>query len=643
MAHAETPGEVFKRALAHAARSLAEQPDLEVVFSGDGPSLIGHRAILPHPPRDLQGPETARLRGLADQMALRVAHHDDAVHLRSRPASPEGVLAYDALEQARIEAIGANALAGVKDNLAAVWEQTVQRKGLSAITDPAGAPMADVLGLLVRERLTGAPPPDSARHLVDALRADIEAKAGTDLDQLTGAVDNQAAFARIARKVLRDLELGDDANDSADQNSQDEESEEGDSESPSDGEGEGQEQSPQGDASEDGETSQQESESAEAQMADSDDQAVDSDDDMDMTDGDRPARPDIKDPGTPEPAYKIFSREFDEVIGAEELCEADELTRLRAYLDQQIESLSSVVARLANRLQRRLMAKQNRTWSFDLEEGMLDAARLTRVIIDPSSPLSFKEEKDTEFRDTVVSLLIDNSGSMRGRPIMVAAVCADILARTLERCAVKVEILGFTTRAWKGGASRDAWLKAGKPASPGRLNDLRHIIYKAADAPWRRARKNLGLMMREGLLKENIDGEALMWAHQRLVSRPEQRRILMVISDGAPVDDSTLSVNSGHYLERHLRRVIAEIEGKSPVELIAIGIGHDVTRYYRRAVTIVDVEQLGGAITEQLAALFEEEPKAMTRASAAMLGPLPTVQGGAPPKPGARRAPAMAG
>jgi cobaltochelatase CobT len=274
-----------------------------------------------------------------------------------------------------------------------------------------------------------------------------------------------------------------------------------------------------------------------------------------------------------------------------------------------------VVARLANRLQRRLMAQQNRAWEFDLEEGLLDPARLSRVVVDPLHPLSFKQEKDTSFRDTVVTLLLDNSGSMRGRPITVAATCADILARTLERCGVKVEILGFTTRAWKGGQSREAWLAAGKPANPGRLNDLRHIIYKSADAPWRRARKNLGLMMREGLLKENIDGEALDWAHRRLLARTEQRRILMMISDGAPVDDSTLSVNAGNYLERHLRWVIEEIETRSPVELIAIGIGHDVTRYYRRAVTIVDAEELGGAMTEKLAELFDEkeppEPRRM--------------------------------
>ena len=308
-----------------------------------------------------------------------------------------------------------------------------------------------------------------------------------------------------------------------------------------------------------------------------------------------------------EPPYCSYTDEFDEFIDATELCDAEELGRLRAYLDQQLSNMQGVVARLANRLQRRLLAKQNRSWEFDLEEGMLDAGKLARVVTNPLLPLSFKLELDMDFRDTVVTLLIDNSGSMRGRPITVAAMCADILARTLERCNVKVEILGFTTRAWKGGQSREKWLREGKPAAPGRLNDLRHIIYKGADAPWRRARRGLGLMMREGLLKETIDGEGLIWGHNRLVYRPEQRRILMVISDGAPVDDSTLSVNTGNYLEKHLRGAIGWIENQSPVELIAIGIGHDVTRYYQRAVTIVDAEQLGGAMMDKLAELFDED------------------------------------
>jgi len=632
MSQKESPTEVFKRALTGAARSLAEQPDLEVVFSGDGPSLTGHRAVLPHPPRELSGPEASRIRGLADQMALRVAHHDGVVHAKSKPKSVEGAQIYDALEQARIEAIGANVLAGVRDNLAAVLEHSAMRKGLNHLGDRAAAPMADIIALMARERLTGAPPPPAAKALVDSFREQIEAQAGADLDRLTGALDDQQAFARIARAVVRDLHLPDDLSDAPDEDTQEDDSQDGEPEAS--GEGESEEQSAEGSPTDDADQSLSEGEPAEAELTEADD-APSGDEDLDVADGDKPARPDIKDTGKPEPAYKVFTAEHDEIVVAEDLCEPEELTRLRAYLDQQLASLSNVVSRLANRLQRKLLAQQNRAWSFDLEEGLLDVARLTRVIVDPTAPLSFKQEQDTEFRDTVVTLLIDNSGSMRGRPIMVAAVCADILARTLERCGVKVEILGFTTRAWKGGASRDDWLKAGKPPSPGRLNDLRHIIYKSADAPWRRARKNLGLMMREGLLKENIDGEALMWAHQRLIWRTEARRILMVISDGAPVDDSTLSVNSGHYLERHLRRVIAEIEAKSPVELIAIGIGHDVTRYYRKAVTIVDVEQLGGAITEQLAALFEEQPKAVSRAARALLEAPPSVQGG-PARPARR-------
>ena len=603
----EAPTEPFKRALAHAARSLAEQPDLEVVFSAEGPSLQGHKAILPHPPRDLPPKEAARIRGLADQMALRLSHHDDAAHARQRPHSPEAAAIFEALEQARTDAIGANALGGVRANLTAALEGEIERKGLNRMQDRARAPMADVLSLLVRERLTGDAPPDGAKALVDQFRTDIEGRAGKDLDQLLTSIDDQSAFGRLTRAILRDLDLTDvtDADEAAGEEGDDDpEGGEGDGEQGEQGEGE---QAPP----ERVQLSDQQSDASDAEMVQVDemDMSEESDDAADLGDAAKTSRPDVKDPGHPEPPYKIYNTGHDEVVGAADLCEPEELERLRAYLDQQLASLSSVVSRLANRLQRRLLAKQNRAWTFDLEEGLLDTSRLTRVVVDPTSPLSFKEEKDMDFRDTVVTLLLDNSGSMRGRPIMVAAVCADILARTLERCAVKVEILGFTTRAWKGGMSRDDWIKEGKPPQPGRLNDLRHIVYKAADEPWRRARKNLGLMMREGLLKENIDGEALLWAHQRLMARPEQRHILMVISDGAPVDDSTLSVNSGHYLERHLRTVISEIEQHSPVELMAIGIGHDVTRYYRRAVTIVDVEQLGGAMTENLAALFEDDTK----------------------------------
>ncbi len=627
----ESPTEPFKRALAHAARSLAEQPDLEVVFSGDGPSLVGNRATLPHPPRDLNSKEASRIRGLADQMALRLAHHDASAHARLRPYDLQSAGIFEAVEQARIEAIGANALGGVRQNLATALEASLERKGF-ARQAAEGAPLADVLGLIVRERLTGQAAPDGARAVVEQLRPEIEAKAGKDLDRLAESLADQTAFGRVVRSILRDLEMGDDSADTA-EDALDPEQDDRDQTNPDeadDNEGEG--ETPEGSSSERTESADQDTEASDQQEMSAEDaeDADMSDEAPELADGAQPSRPEFKDRGQPEPPYRIFSTGADEIVTAEELCDPDELGRLRAYLDQQLSALSSVVSRLANRLQRRLLAQQNRSWLFDLEEGVLDVSRLTRVIIDPTAPLSFKEEKDTEFKDTVVTLLIDNSGSMRGRPIMVAAICADILARTLERCGVKTEVLGFTTRAWKGGQAREAWIKAGKPPHPGRLNDLRHIIYKGADAPWRRARKNLGLMMREGLLKENIDGEALLWAHQRLLGRPEQRKILMVISDGAPVDDSSLSVNAGHYLERHLRAVIAEIEARSPVELIAIGIGHDVTRYYRRAVTIVDVEQLGGAITEQLAGLFDVEPKAGVKGTSAVLQPPPVVQPRAP-------------
>jgi cobaltochelatase CobT len=636
----ESPADPFKRAIAHATRSLAETPDLEVVFASEPPSLVGNRATLPHPPRDLNSREAARIRGMADQMALRLSHHDAAAHARARPIDAAAAEVFDAVETARIEAIGSNAMGGVRENLRAALEARLERPNSPAanrndpIRHPSGvyvkqsSPLADALALMVRQRLTGEVPPDGGKALVEALGPEIEQKAGGDLDRLMAQIDDQAAFAKVARQILRDLDLGeeppeDDADQSADQETEEAESNPQQSDEGDEGEDASEGASPDSAESSDAQAQAADDQDAQAEAADEGEGVEDS---PDAGDAKRPSRHDASDKGKAEPAYKIYTTAHDEVVEAEGLCEPEELARLRAYLDQQLAAMSNVVARLANRLQRRLMAKQSRAWTFDLEEGVLDVARLTRVVVDPTAPLSFKQEEDTEFRDTVVTLLLDNSGSMRGRPIMVAAVCADILARTLERCGVKVEILGFTTRAWKGGLSRDDWVKAGKPAHPGRLNDIRHIVYKNADAPWRRARKNLGLMMREGLLKENIDGEALIWAHQRLLGRPEQRKVLMVISDGAPVDDSTLSVNSGHYLERHLRQVIGEIEAKSPVELIAIGIGHDVTRYYRRAVTILDVEQLGGTMVEKLAELFDEEPRRVASRREASLPPPPTVQ-----------------
>src|SRR5438128_4157062 len=428
------------------------------------------------------------------------------------------------------------------------------------------------------------PPPPSARRVVDLWRPWLEGKIGKDIAELERSVSDQDSYARATRRLIQDLDLdlGELDDSSSDENQ---------------GEGEESESDNQSDSGESASSGAQPSmDGSPADSADGDaEEDGDAEADGEMMPGasdddpGRPGRPGVQPRGRPDEnaVYRAFSTVADEVIEADKLCDSDELGRLRHLLDQQLSHLQSVIARLANRLQRRLLAKQTRAWEFDLEEGILDAARLSRVVTNPILPLSYKRERETEFRDTVVTLLIDNSGSMRGRPITVAAMSGDILARTLERCGVKVEILGFTTRAWKGGQSRERWITAGKPQNPGRLNDLRHIVYKPADAPWRRARRNLGLMLREGILKENIDGEALMWAHNRLLGRPEERKILMVISDGAPVDDSTLSVNPGNYLEKHLREVIREIERQGTVELTAIGIGHDVTRYDRRAVTIV--------------------------------------------------------
>jgi cobaltochelatase CobT len=604
----EAPAEPLKRSIAGTMKAIARKPDLEVAFASDRPVLMGQdKARLPEPPRRLTAQDVAILRGNADAMALRLACHDTNLHRKLAPDGQAARAVFDAVEQARVESIGSRRMAGISSNISAMLEDRYHRGGkYDEITDRADAPLEDAVALMVRERLTGAKPPASAAKIVDLWRDFIEDRAGRDLDGLLKNIENQRSFARNIRDLLSSLDMADEAA----LDSEDEENEDDNESDEQEQQGEGEsEQESQGDRAdvEISEDSSDEMEDGASEEADGPSgELPEESEEADSEDAGESWRPPSRSNEARGPDYKAYTNRFDEIIHAEDLCDADELTRLRAYLDKQLAHLQGVVGRLANRLQRRLMAQQNRSWEFDLEEGTLDPVRLPRIIMDPFQPLSFKQEQDTNFRDTVVTLLLDNSGSMRGRPITVAATCADILARTLERCGVKVEILGFTTRAWKGGQARETWLQNGKPANPGRLNDLRHIIYKSADAPWRRARKNLGLMMREGLLKENIDGEALDWAHKRLLGRPEQRRILMVISDGAPVDDSTLSVNPGNYLERHLRFIIEEIETRSPVELIAIGIGHDVTRYYRRAVTIVDAEELGGVMTEKLAELFEE-------------------------------------
>jgi len=607
MAQYFSPTEIFKRATAATLRAIAERDDVTVGFGPEPAGTTGARVRLPNPPRDLPAEEAAQLRGAADSVALRLRYHDDAVHNKRVPNGPLARAVFDAVEQARVEALGARRMAGVATNLEAMLDEQYRRQGYERITERTESTMAEAVRLLTREALTKERPPRAARHVVDLWRPWLEGRIGKDFAELDRAILDQDAYAQATRRLLQDLDidLGEAEDSSESEEQQGGEEAEGENQS----EGEGATAGAQG--AMDGSPADGAAEDAQdaADAGDGEMMPGSSDDDPG-----RPGRPGQM-PRRPDDiaVYRAFSVAADEVIEADQLCDADELSRLRHLLDQQLAHLQSVIARLANRLQRRLMARQTRAWEFDLDEGLLDAARLSRVVANPILPLAYKRERETDFRDTVVTLLIDNSGSMRGRPITVAAMSADILARTLERCAVKVEILGFTTRAWKGGQSRERWIAAGKPPNPGRLNDLRHIVYKAADAPWRRARRSLGLMLREGILKENIDGEALIWAHDRLRARSEQRRILMVISDGAPVDDSTLSVNPGNYLEKHLREVIHDIERLGEVELTAIGIGHDVTRYYHRAVTIVDAEQLGGVMLERLAELFDEDRGANTR------------------------------
>jgi cobaltochelatase CobT len=595
--------DLFRRALAGATRAIAKDPEVDVVFASETASPASRAARVPSPGAGLEPKLVAEARGAADSAALRLRYHDVRLHSSLAPADPEARAVFDALETARVEAIGARAMSGVRANLAELVDARVRSDAIVRARNAEEVPLATAVGLIARERLTGEAPPVSAQAGLRLVEGWIEDKAAAELDSLALTLDDQAAFARLSRQLLEDLELAAALDENADELEETGE-EEGDEAAGDEGEDEGESVPQEGDAEmraeqadESGDESQQveDYESEEEDLADGDE----------ASDTGQPGQVRRNWELAPPTDYKAFTTRFDEMIEAGELCDEAELNRLRAYLDQQIGGLQGVVTKLANRLQRRLMAQQARSWEFDQEEGLLDAARLARVIVNPRHALSFKVERETDFKDTVVSLLIDNSGSMRGRPIAIAAICADILARTLERCGVATEILGFTTRAWKGGQSRELWLSDGRPTHPGRLNDLRHIVYKQAGEPYRRARRNLGLMMREGLLKENIDGEALLWAHQRLLARPEERRILMVISDGAPVDDSTASANGGTYLERHLREVIGWIEQKSPVELVAIGIGHDVTRYYDRAVTIMDAEQLGGAMIEQLARLFE--------------------------------------
>ena len=597
---------LVKRVTEATLKAISSRTDVEVTFApgGRGISRASDRieARLPIPSRELQPEQLTLLRGEADASALRLRYHDPDLFNRQRPNSQVSARLFEAAEQARVEAIGCGQLAGLAVNLAEYQEATCRSLGHHLVEEKLDEHIPDAVALILRERLTSQPVPPSSKKLVDLWRPWVEENISDKLDNLQKHLTDQESFGTNLQDILEDLQLpsntdvDDETSESSEQeqdNDQQAESEDEDNQDP--------DMDLQEDGSEQFEFSDQDSTDEIEDLIETDD----IEDAPDATSEGETKRPDSENERSQ--PYSAFSTQFDEIVVAEELCDHDELSRLRLQLDQQLANMQGVVSRLANRLQRKLMAQQQRWWEFDLEEGFLDSGRLPRVVVNPLYPLSYKIEKEHNFRDTIVTLLIDNSGSMRGRPISVAAMSADIISRTLERCAVKVEVLGFTTRAWKGGEARNQWVAANKPNNPGRLNDLRHIIYKAADAPWRRSRRNLGLMLREGLLKENIDGEALMWAYNRLVNRPEQRRILMVISDGAPVDDATLSVNPGNYLEKHLRQVIKFIQSRTPVEITAIGIGHDVTRYYERAVTINDAEELGGTMMQNLTELFEEE------------------------------------
>ncbi|MDG1010863.1 MAG: cobaltochelatase subunit CobT [Amylibacter sp.] len=606
----DNPADPFKKALAEATKAMANEPDLNVSYSVDPAGITNDTMRLPQVTRRMTRDEVLLARGTADAYAMRIRFHNDATHARYIPQGEMARSLYEAMETARCEAMGARAMPGTAGNIDAKISNEAAKMGFAQIQDAAGAPLATAAGYLVRHLATGRDLPPAAANVMGLWRGFIESQAEGTLENLNDVLDDQVAFSKFARQIIDDLGYGEQLGEDPDEENsdhQDDTEENNEEETPDTDSGDQSDEQDETDTSEEQQSSD-EQQQAQTSMEERDE--TDAAEEMEAPDGQPPMDPPPPEPHSDaDPNYKVYSTDFDEEVLAEELAEPAELDRLRAYLDQQLDPLKGAVSRLANKLQRRLQAQQNRSWAFDMEEGILDAGRLARVISNPTTPLSFKVENDTEFKDTIVTLLIDNSGSMRGRPISIAAICADVLARTLERCQVKCEILGFTTRAWKGGQSRENWLKAGREQTPGRLNDLRHIIYKSADAPWRRSRPNLGLMMKEGLLKENIDGEALEWAHKRMVARQEQRRILMVISDGAPVDDSTLSVNSASYLEKHLRDVIEMIEKRKQVELIAIGIGHDVTRYYERAVTITDAEQLAGAITEQLAGLFDPNHK----------------------------------
>lgn len=602
--------EDFKNATAATLRAMSEKKHMGVTFSAAETSEYqsppnAENTRLPMPPAHMDATALAVLRGTSDAKALRLKHHDRAAHLKNAPMDLTASAMFEAMEQARYEAIGMKQMKGVELNLGKVLGEKFRRLGYEKLSGREDSNMADALHALARMTLTGEKPPKNAQVLIDLWKPYIKDKLGDNgLEQLAPLMNDQKAYGKLSRDILNRLNM--DAHDGAGED----QSEDGEQEETTDND-----QNNERDDNEQNENSgdQQQEMSDDSDISQTPDETdigdMGDDDIGEPTEGDTPSEmKSRRNDGAIDPhgdKYLIYTTQFDEIVDAEDLADPGELSRLRRLLDQQMAPTQGVISKLANRLQRKLMARQQRSWLFDQEEGYIDPAKLSRVIANPTMSLTFKRERQTDFRDTIVTLLIDNSGSMRGRPIAIAAMCTDILAKTLERCGVKVEILGFTTRAWKGGKSRDLWIEQGRPVHPGRLNDLRHIVYKNADAPLRRAHKNFGLMLKEGILKENIDGEALVWAHNRLARRPEQRKIMMVISDGAPVDDSTLSVNPSNVLERDLHTVIRWIEGLKQVELTAIGIGHDVGRYYSRAMTITDADELASALVSRIESLFE--------------------------------------
>lgn len=591
-----------KKSISETTRAISGNETLKIKFSADPSGDYGDVIKLPQISKEPTEAELFKVRGIADSLALQARFKDEETFSKYDPSGEQAKEIYNELEIARCELLGEKFYPGSKRN---IWQKTKVEASAFSNKASIGAEeesIAQLARFFIKRELSEADLPPEASQLLEKKEV-FEDLTGHPEFKKTKDVLDQEKFAVLSRKLIERLGYGeqlgelDDIENDIDENNQEE------LEQDEAGQGSEDEENDASDNSETDDGESQQSTSADADIEDGQmEDAIEGEDQSENQ-----TIQSIQGTQSKETFYQVFDTTNDQEINANRLADITELEKLREYLDQQLASLKGAVSRLANKLQRRLQAKQNRTWKFDLEEGLLDAAKLSRIVLNPTTPLSFKQESSTNFKDTVVSLLIDNSGSMRGRPISIAAISTEILAKTLERCNVKCEILGFTTKAWKGGQSREKWLAEGRQKNPGRLNDLRHIIYKNADEPWRRAKLNLGLMMKEGLLKENIDGEALDWAHKRIIKREENRKILLVISDGAPVDDSTLSVNPANYLEKHLRYVINKIETTNRVQLLAIGIGHDVTRYYKKAVTITDAEQLAGAMTEQLADLFEEQ------------------------------------